>query len=190
MKNCMRISVVLLLAFFTLLMSCGFAKQEESDIDYGLASDEEQRLFEKKRTLALLLELPYPLSSYDEESARAYKEIADEVSKALHNIGSTEEADSYIKRMREVISSMRLTAGELTQVYIKAEGSIGDSYGDAEITIIDTNGKQQTGGTPAAIKLRGNSTRARRKTIHIKLRAPYHTRYGEKQKVGAACKRV
>ena len=158
--NLMRFVSVILLSvlFIVCVVSCrpagiaggGYAA---SDTDY------DEILFEKKRTLTLLMDLPYPLSSYDQQSIEAYKNIIGEVSAALPSLNAIDEADDYILRLQEVLGSMRLTSGELPQVYIKVTGDIGDGYKEASVMIVDTQGREHTRNTPVTIKLRGNSTR-------------------------------
>jgi len=130
----------------------------------------EEKLFEKKQQLLRMMELPYPLSRYEEESVEAYKKVTDEIKAALRTLSSVKEADDYIERLESTISSMKVVTGELPQVYINIDGNVADYYKNAKISIIGTDGKDYTSVTPATIKLRGNSTRgAPKKPYTIKL---------------------
>ena len=159
----LRIAAVTMLSVFvvTLIVSCSPVENVDgAEGSYAVTeTDDEQKVFEKKRALFLLMELPYPLSNYDEESAEAYVNIKSEINGSIHKVNTVAEVDAYIKRMKKVIDSMKMVAAELPRVYIKASSGVVDSYSDAEIMIVDTQGKEHTGNTPATVKLRGNSTR-------------------------------
>ena len=150
-----------------------------SDTDY------DEILFEKKRTLTLLMDLPYPLSSYDQQSIEAYKNIIGEVSAALPSLNAIDEADDYILRLQEVLGSMRLTSGELPQVYIKVAGDIGDGYREASVMIVDTQGREHTRNTPVTIKLRGKVHAVPRKSrIRLNLKPAFQYSAWRKAKSG------
>lgn len=157
------LSIVLVSVFILpLVISCspaesaGGAGNDIADEDIF----DERKLFEKKRVLVNLMDLPYPLSCYDDVSSKAYKEITGEVNAALHKLKSTAEADDYIRRLQDVLNSMRLKAGDMPRVEIQTLGEISDIYADASIMIVDIEGREHTKNTPAIIKLRGNSTRS------------------------------
>lgn len=154
--------ILLLLSVSLLLFSCGKADKETDGTEPASETGDCRftDIFEAKKALVSLMNLPYPVSCYTDESQILYKTVYDKITQALPTLVSVSTAEGYYNELCGVLDSMKIKTDDIPRVYIFTSGQDpGNHYSSAEILVIGKDGTEYTDGIKAQIKLRGNSTR-------------------------------